>query len=115
MEQTQQEYYREKLLGLRAELEDQIAQTAEERAPVTVDGRMGRVSRGDAMQVQQMAIETNRRREQQLLRIQTALERIKTGTYSLCGRCQQPIASARLDAMPDVVMCVNCAGTGARR
>ncbi|MFU8780830.1 MAG: TraR/DksA family transcriptional regulator [Kiritimatiellia bacterium] len=115
MEKNHQAYYREKLLALRTELEAQIAQTAEERAPVTVDGRMGRISRGDAMQVQQMAIETNRRREQQLSRIQTALERMRSGTYGLCGRCQQPIAAARLDAMPDVVMCVNCAGTGARR
>ena len=107
--------YKASLLALRADIMDQIARTEEDRAPVAVDGRMGRISRGDAMQVQQLAMEANRRREQQLLRIRTALERIEDGTYGLCGRCQQPIASARLAAMPDVVMCVKCATpTGGR-
>ncbi len=101
--------YEAKLRQLLLEIEAQMAQTSDERAPVAVDGRMGRVSRGDAMQAQQLAVEMGRRREQQLSRVRIALERIQRGSYGVCGRCAQPIAAERLDAMPDVVFCVRCA------
>ena len=103
--------YESKLRVLLTELEAEIAQSREERAPVAVDGRMGRISRGDAMQVQQMAVEMSRRRERKVSRVRAALDRIQDGSYGLCGRCGQPIGEARLDAMPEVVLCVRCAAT----
>ncbi len=109
MEREKQRNYESKLRDLLAELEGQIEESKEERAPVEVDGRMGRVSRGDAMQVQQMAVEMGRRREQRLSLLHTALERLENGTYGLCGRCRRPIGEARLEAMPEVVLCVRCA------
>ncbi len=101
--------YESKLRNLLTEIEEQMAQSRDDRAPPAIDGRMGRVSRGDALQEQQMAVEMGRRREQQLSRVRTALERVTAGTYGRCGRCGQPIADARLEAMPDVVLCVRCA------
>ncbi len=103
--------YETKLLDLLKDTEAQMAQSGEDRAPVAVDGRMGRVSRGDAIQVQQMAVETGRRREEKLSRVRSALGRLRDGSYGLCGRCRQPIGQARLDAMPEVVLCVRCAAT----
>lgn len=101
--------FQSKLIELLTELETQMEQSREERAPVAVDGRMGRVSRADEMQVQQMAMEMGRRREQRISRVRTALERIKDGSYGVCGRCEKPISEARLSAMPEVVLCVRCA------
>jgi DnaK suppressor protein len=103
--------YEARLRALLAELEEQLATSRDERSPVEVDGRMGRVSRADAMQVQQMAVEMARRREERLLRVRTALDRIRNGAYGRCGRCAGPIDPARLDAMPEVVLCVHCAST----
>ena len=40
--------YESRLREMLTDLEDQAEKTREERAPVTVDGRMGRVSRGAA-------------------------------------------------------------------
>ena len=97
------------LIELQGTLRAELEQSSDESAPVAVDGRMGRVSRGDAMQVQQMALEMKRRRKERLQRIQTALQHIEQGTYGLCGRCQDPIAAARLEAFPDSVVCVRCA------
>ncbi|MDG2214267.1 MAG: TraR/DksA C4-type zinc finger protein, partial [Verrucomicrobiota bacterium] len=70
---------------------------------------IGRLSRMDAMQNQQMALELRRRQEQQLQRIANALKRMDKGTYGLCGKCKQLIAEDRLEVSPDVVMCVRCA------
>ena len=106
--------YKTLLTDLRATLQTEINQSRDEAAPVTLDGTMGRVSRGDALQVQQMALEMRRRREQRLIRIQTALQRIERGTYGQCGRCQKPITSDRLDTFPEVVLCVHCASTPKR-
>lgn len=103
--------YEGKLLDLQALLERDIGKADSEAAPVKLEGVMGRVSRGDAMQVQQMALEVKRQRQQRLMRITTALQRIQEGEYGLCCRCKNPIKPARLDALPDAVLCVHCASS----
>ncbi len=114
MDTTSLQKYEAMLKDLKATLQSEIEQSRAAAAPVTLDGTMGRISRGDAMQVQQMALEMQRRREERLLRTGTALQRIEGGTYGRCGRCQNAISSGRLDAFPDVVLCVNCASTPKR-
>lgn len=106
--------YEAMLIDLRSTLQTELEESLAESAPVMLDGTMGRISRGDAMQVQQMALEVRRRREQRLLRIQTAFQRIEIGTYGRCGRCQTTINSDRLAAFPDVILCVHCAETPKR-
>lgn len=94
---------REELLRLTAEHED-------ESAPVEVDQtRVGRLSRMDALQSQAMAAEVERRREAELARIETALERIEQGEYGSCVACGGPIAPKRLELDPATPLCVSCA------
>ena len=45
----------------------------------------------------------DRRRE-----IVRSLERLDDGTYGTCERCQKPIASARLEALPFATLCIEC-------
>lgn len=40
--------------------------------------------------------------------IDRALERIEAGSYGLCERCEQPIAEARLEALPFATYCIDC-------
>jgi DnaK suppressor protein len=37
-----------------------------------------------------------------------ALERLRGGDYGTCQECEEPIAPARLRAMPEVTTCVRC-------
>lgn len=99
----------ETLRSLLVQLQNEIDRVAAESVPVPVDRSIGRISRGDAIQVQQLALEMKRRREDRILRVQSALSRIEQGTYGLCGRCREPIDQARLEALPEVVLCVYCA------
>ena len=47
---------------------------------------------------------------QQTIRlIDNALSRIKAGTYGTCATCGKQIAQARLDALPYVTTCIDCA------
>jgi RNA polymerase-binding protein DksA len=43
-----------------------------------------------------------------LSQIDEALAKIDAGTYGTCSRCGQPIAPARLDALPYATLCVDC-------
>ena len=64
--------YEAALHELRAELQEELDSNARESAPVKLEGVMGRISRMDAMQVQQVALEVKRQRQQRLTRISTA-------------------------------------------
>lgn len=41
--------------------------------------------------------------------IDSALLSIKEGTYGICKRCGKPIAEKRLEAIPYVALCIDCA------
>lgn len=45
----------------------------------------------------------------ELRRIDAALARIDDGSYGICAKCGEEIAPARLEALPDTPLCVNCA------
>jgi len=78
--------------------------------PVELDqSRVGRLSRMDAMQAQAMSMETRRRREVQLTRIETALQRIAAGEFGDCVRCGERIGGKRLDFDPAALLCIECA------
>ena len=102
-------YFRKRLESLSKEVTEALNASKDSASVVELDTAIGRLSRMDAMQNQQMALELRRRQEQQLQRISNALKRITQNRYGLCGRCKQPIAEARLEISPDVVMCVKCA------
>lgn len=106
----QLEALRQRLHRRRAELQA-IEQTANEAgATVELDQtRMGRLSRMDALQGQAMSREARRRRELELQRIASALQRLAAGEYGYCLRCEEPIAAKRLDYDPATTLCLRCA------
>lgn len=61
------------------------------------------------MQAQAISMETKRRREIQLSRIESALTRIAADEFGDCVRCGEPIDVKRLMFDPSVVLCIECA------
>jgi DnaK suppressor protein len=47
-------------------------------------------------------------------RTERALAKLDQGTYGSCDTCGEPIGAGRLQAMPDSVLCVACAGAQRR-
>ena len=102
---------------IKRRLDDQISEllrrveiTKEDRKPVALDqSQVGRLSRMDAMQVQEMALEQERRREIEIQRINAALMRISEGEYGFCSKCGGGISPKRLEFDPSTPMCVDCA------
>ena len=52
--------------------------------------------------------------ERGLDRTERALAKLDDGTYGVCDACGGPIAPGRLRAMPDGVLCLNCAASERR-
>jgi len=69
----------------------------------TVDERANDVSIYES----NMAIEHSL--ELRLKEISETLEKLKSGDYGLCSNCRSPIEKPRLEAMPTVNICFNCA------
>lgn len=40
-----------------------------------------------------------------------AIGRLNHGHYGKCARCGEPISAARLDALPEVAICIDCERT----
>jgi DnaK suppressor protein len=53
--------------------------------------------------------------ERGLARTERALAKLDEGTYGVCDACGRPIAPGRLKAMPDGVLCLECAASERRR
>jgi DnaK suppressor protein len=99
------------LLARQAELRALKDASAEGSSTVELDQtKVGRLSRMDALQGQQMALATARRRDAELQRIDAALQRIADGDYGWCLRCDQAIAPKRLELDPAAPYCIGCAG-----
>ncbi len=101
---------KDKLIQLQKEhqeLEDEFA-TAD--GIVVLDqSSVGRLSRMDAMQGQQMALQASRRREIHAAAIEGGLRRIELGNFGNCFCCEEEIPYPRLEADPTNTRCVNCA------
>jgi len=110
-------FYKERIHTLYQEIKEDLEKVKEDlekvkdgEKVVELDTSIGRLSRMDAMQSQQMALELRRRKEQHLMRLDSALIRIQKGTFGACGRCKKPIKEERLKIQPDAVLCIQCAG-----
>ena len=100
----------QKLITQRQEILDNAKRNEEARRPVKLDQTsVGRLSRMDAIQLQAISLETERRRQFELQHINNALERIKKDEFGECLICGEYIKAKRLEFNPSVSVCVDCA------
>ena len=103
--------------AIRAELERRRASSMERVAELARRPELGeaqgfgkRIGDGTTEAITRLTeIGVGRSLEAGLERTERALAKLDEGTYGTCDRCGQPIAERRLEAMPDSVLCVQCA------
>ena len=103
-----QEAYQKLLQKSLEEIEDYLAKTEESAEAVSPDKSLGRLSRMEAMQDQQLILEARRRKKIQKVAVLSALQRIENGQFGICIFCGKPIASQRLEVAPESSACVSC-------
>jgi DnaK suppressor protein len=77
-------------------------------AAVAPDKGLGRLSRMEAMQDQQLVMEMRRRKKRQLVEIKLAISRLEMGNYGTCVFCGKEISPERLEVAPEVQTCMSC-------
>jgi DnaK suppressor protein len=102
------EELRADLLRLQADLRVTMADEQGRSDTVDLDQPIGRLSRMDAIQQQEMAKAERRRAELRLQRVAVSLEAIEDEEYGWCGDCEEPIGYRRLKARPDSFFCLEC-------
>ena len=109
MKQNQLDSFRKALISRREEIRQLTTDRKDSAGTVELDqSKVGRLSRMDALQAQQMAQETTRRRQLQLQKIATALRRMEAGEYGYCFSCGDEIGEARLKFDPASTRCIEC-------
>ncbi len=107
--QAQLQELTDDLRQLACELEDQLHRIDSDSQPVELDQQLvGRLSRMDAMQQQQMARASQTHMRAHLSRVRRALNDLDSGDFGYCQSCDEPIAFARLKIRPDSPLCVQC-------
>ncbi|MCK5074482.1 MAG: TraR/DksA family transcriptional regulator [Bacteriovoracaceae bacterium] len=76
--------------------------------PVDLKEPIGRLSRVDAIQQQQMALNAKKQLETNLLLVDQAIQRLKRGDYGICLSCEEEIDEKRLIAKPEAPFCIKC-------
>lgn len=59
-------------------------------------------------------LELERRLRDQIANVERALVKFEQGTYGLCDICGEPIDPARLEALPQASLCLNCKANQAK-
>lgn len=94
---------------LKSELEKALEDAKDSAATVQLDqNAVGRLSRMDAMQQQNMALANTRSLSQRLAKTHKALAAVKSGDYGFCGECGEEISAGRLELYPESDLCLNC-------
>lgn len=106
------EAQRRLLTALEQELVRQIERPGDALTSVSPDNAIGRLTRMEALQAQQIGEAGKRRVQQRLFNVRKALASIDEGTYGRCVRCGGDVPPGRLEIMPEARVCVRCAGRG---
>ncbi|MFD2207502.1 TraR/DksA family transcriptional regulator [Kiloniella antarctica] len=108
--QFNREKFAQNLKKRKAEIGDLRLSSAESRNVVELDQtKMGRLSRMDALQSQAMSLESERRRQLELEKIEMTLNRLQSGNFGYCLKCDEEIQVKRLELDPTVTLCIDCA------
>jgi RNA polymerase-binding protein DksA len=106
---------RERLLKMKAQLmrdvqikEKQVAEDGDDLVPERggIGNHMADDANETAEQETMLSLQQNAQRE--IDQINTALARIKAGTYGICANCGKPINPARLEARPSSIYDIDC-------
>jgi len=105
----------ERLLKMKEQLlrdvhlkEKQVAEDGDDLVPERggVGNHMADDANETAEQETMLTLQQNAQRE--IDQINTALARIKAGTYGICANCGKPINPARLEARPSSIYDIDC-------
>ena len=92
----------------RARLVEFLKISKDDAKPVDLGEPIGRLTRMDAIQQQQMTKANRAASERKLRQIESALEALGKDEYGYCRSCEEPVGYPRLKARPESPFCLEC-------
>jgi DnaK suppressor protein len=105
---------------VRVELKNQIVEEIEVQKhfiesftetskPVSPDNAIGRLTRMEAINSQNISEVSLNSAQAKLVKLKKALSKMDLLDFGICVRCKNPIVQGRIILMPENVLCVSCA------
>jgi DnaK suppressor protein len=102
---------RQRLEDLRAELTERVDHLSEPPELGDAQGFGKRIGDGTTEAIRRLTdIGVGSSFEERLDRVERAMQKLDEGSYGICDACSKRIPPPRLQAMPESVLCVTCAG-----
>lgn len=86
--------------------QSKAAQTTDERREGSPFGKREEEATESMELEKRLALEN--RLQALLAEVEKALHKLDKGTYGLCEVCNNPIDPARMEALPQAILCMNC-------
>lgn len=107
---------RKRLLALKEEILDHLAQEDEEFREIWEDVDPKDMADIASDDIDRKTLEALGAQEVRRLNlIESAIARIPNGHYGVCMKCNSPIPKERLEAIPYALLCINCQSSEERR
>ena len=107
---------RKRLLALKEEILDHLAQEDEEFREIWEDVDPKDMADIASDDIDRKTLEVLGAQEVRRLNlIASAIARIPNGHYGVCMKCNSPIPKERLEAIPYALLCINCQSSEERR
>ncbi|MCK5674896.1 MAG: TraR/DksA C4-type zinc finger protein [Spirochaetales bacterium] len=101
--------FRKLLNNTLSELYESIKYLKEASKPIEPSCALGRLTRMEAIGEKGVNEAILFKSKARLIRLENAMNRIDAGTYGICVKCKKEIPDGRLEAVPEALICVNCA------
>lgn len=108
MNKTEKAKLRKEVGKLLAELGEDIAYLEKATKPIAPENAIGRISRMDAINNQNINKSLLRSKHEQKLHYEQLLEKLKQSDFGICTHCSGDIPYLRILRVPQSTICVNC-------
>jgi len=109
MYKQEKQVIKEKIENDIVQLTTQISTLEEKVKPISPDCGLGRLTRLEAMEEQDVNNKVLDESRLRLIRLNNALQRINKPMFGICIECEESIGLGRMSVRPESVRCVNCA------
>lgn len=109
MYKQEKQVIKEKIENDIVQLTTQISTLEEKVKPISPDCGLGRLTRLEAMEEQDVNNKVLDESRLRLIRLNNALQRIDKPMFGICIECEESIGLGRMSVRPESVRCVNCA------
>jgi len=108
MTSTQLQQIKDKIILDLSSMEQEISDLLEKTKPIAPDCSLGRLTRQEMIQEQQVNEHALHEAEIRVNKLKYALQKVDREDYGICAECEEEIIFGRLMLLPESTHCVAC-------